>query len=846
MTKQTKRPTLDHNAEIPVGLTYRPDDTSRMVIDLNEFRRPDNLGGDEGHFQNGMRLVADKNTLQITPTYNAEKSELTFEGKIPPIKRSLKLTLYGKPLMTYVPNKDGKLVLDISRTDARLTVDELREMATAEVALDHVPTDRNLYKGFDPAKHAPITDLHTHSSAQLSNRTYIELALKHKMDYPVELLGLLNIQLTPQEQAAVKVAGGLGARFSPLEHETPHLKCETQNEKCDVIPLAALTKPHLQLLQDQLQIAQDMTLSFSDFDRQYYRFVNPLAKNPAMTRDMILQIARDYKRNGVQYAELSTASMLNLDSQGRAEWFKEMISAVAEAEKETGVTLRFLIGVPRSYGPAKVMAELEKIKFAARHPLIAGVDLLGYESNRTSDFSAALAHIADWARTAEGTELKKEDGWDFKRDFTIRIHAGETGKNSGNVAEAVKIAKDFGVHVRVAHAINEALDDKLDRQIKELSSMNPPLVSMEFCPSSNLAYNNIQDVRKVPFARWLKCCKDWFLGSDGAGAIQTTPAQLALTAISAGVTLPQLEEMRGYETRFIANAKKAHAAKTLAYQKLYGANGQNADEVFLSDFAKEVKHVNGLIDPRTLDPHHPELPKRFDGKMPILIAGASGESLNLMDPKTKEKVREAMHMLVNSVDPQKAYFVVGRSKSEGVTAALDDAIMEHNAKNPANKLLTLALITEDIPDLPRSISWVVPQKGAHTSVPDNIKSFMLGHLRPGKIPGFSIFIGGSNYTADMVLKFRNNGLAYLVMESANGASQDISNKLLPHHKFHDGKSLLNRIVGLFKRTVLQGEPPFREGINVDNQSLMDEMMETARKFIVSRNRMDDAAKGRSK
>src|SRR6185369_15579209 len=179
----------------------------------------------------------------------------------------------------------------------------------------------------------------------------------------------------------------------------------------------------------------------------------------------------------------------------------------------------------------------------------------GYESNRTSDFSAALAHIADWARSCEGSELSEKDGWDFKRDFTIRIHAGETGKNSGNVAEAVKIARDFGVHVRVAHAINEAIDPRLDKEILELSSHVPPLVSMEFCPSSNLAYNNIQDIRRVPFKRWLKYCKDWFLGSDGAGAIQTTPTQLALSALAGGCTIAQLAEMRRCEERFIHHAK---------------------------------------------------------------------------------------------------------------------------------------------------------------------------------------------------------------------------------------------------------------------------------------------------
>ncbi len=497
--------TLDHNEQIPVEVHregYNHEVT--VSIDLQTLENPSNLGGQQGHFQEGIKLLVDGKLLRST-TPHLEGHILKFTGTFPDEAKTLTLTLYGQPILTLQAEGDD-FVLDPARAHERLTVDDLRMLATSDIRQDHVPTPRSLFKGFDPARHAPITDLHTHSSAQIGNVDLMDMALYRELDYPVELLQLLHIDLTAEEQNKIKKKEGRGARFSPLEHELPKLDCETQNAPCDVIPLNALTPEHQKQLQDQLRVAQDMTLSFSDFDRQYYRFVNPLVKNPALTKDMIMRIAQDYEQNGVKYAELSTASMLNLDAKGQATWFKEMIEAVKEAEQETGVTLRFLIGVPRSYGPAKVMAELEKIKYAARHPLIAGVDLLGYESNSTSDFSAALSHIADWARAPEGTELRTEDGWDFKHDFTIRIHAGETGKKSGNVAEAVKIADDFGVRVRIAHAVKQAKDPRLDEKIAELSSLESPLVSMEFCPSSNLAYNNIQDIRAVPLSRWLKCC----------------------------------------------------------------------------------------------------------------------------------------------------------------------------------------------------------------------------------------------------------------------------------------------------------------------------------------------------
>ncbi len=826
MTEETTQPiTLDHNGQIPVSFRRNKAGHVVMAIGLGGLERPDNLGGDEGHFQQGLRLIADGKLLNITPYFKQDRNELRFEEL--PSATNLKVTLYGQPIVTLKKTGDAAYSPEIAQAHERLTVDELRMLSTSDIRQDHVPADRALWKGFEASKHAPITDLHTHSSAQLSNVDLIELALKHGLDYPVELLvgNALNIQLTEAELRKIKKEGGVGVRFSPTEHERPQLLCETEGKKCDVIPLSALTKDHLDLLRAQLQVPQDMTMSFSDFDRLYYRFVNPLVKNPALTKDMIMKIARDYQKNGVKYAELSTASMLNLDDKHQASWFKEMIEAVREAEQQTGVQLRFLIGIPRSYGPAKVMAELEKVKYAARHPLIAGVDLLGYEDNRTKDFSAVLSHIADWARSPEDEKLDPNKGWDFKRDFTIRIHAGETGKNSGNVAEAVKIAEDYGVHVRVAHAVNETDDSALDRKIKELSSRTPPLVSIELCPSSNIAYNNIQDTQKVPFARWITSCKQWFLGTDGAGAIQTNQTQLALTALANGVSLNQLAAMRAGEEKFIAHAKQCFDAKAKAYQQLYGENGQDPDVAFLRGFAEHVAEVKTWIDPKTLDPWHPKLPPRFHNKRPILVAGASGSSMKEISAPVVKDIYAQMRMLVESLDPKKAYFVVGRSKSEGVTAALDEAILEHNAKYPKNKFEVLALNTEDTPDLPRSISWVVPQPGTSNNVPQNIIRFMQGTLQ--NISGVSIFIGGNNFTSDMILKCRQGqGLAYLLMENAHGASAEYAKRLSPHHRFNNGKSLLSRFNSLFgepRGTIKNAAPPFRERVDISDENYIEKL-----------------------
>lgn len=769
--------TLDHNGQLPLSLRLEAG-VLHGAVDLRGLGEPDVLGGPSGHLQQGLTLLLDER--EITPPFSYEAAQLLFEAPHGDAV-ALALRIYGEPILHFTRMGD-RFVMSHARAYERLTVTELRMLATSEIKPAHVPASRTLYTGFDAGLHAPITELHTHSSGQIGADALIDMAMAHGLDYPTELLDRLGIELTTDERAAIKPRGGLGFRFSPLESEG--LACEIENAPCDVVPLSTLTIEHRALLARQMCVPQDVAICFSDFDREFYRFVNPLVKNAVLTRDLILHIARDYQKHGVRYSELSTASMLNLDEKGEAGWFREMIAAVKQAEEETGVQLRFLVGVPRTYGPAKVMAEIAKIKFAVRHPLIAGIDLLGYESNKTSDFAAALAHIADWARAYHGSELTPARGWDFKRDLTIRIHAGETGKHSGNVAEATRIAERFGIRVRISHALNEDVDEALDATIERLSSFTPPLLSMEFCPDSNIGYNNIQHLRDIPFKRWLACCASWFLGSDGAGAIQTTPEQLALSALAAGVTLQQLVGMRKQELAFIADQQQRFDAKSRAYANYYAD-----DSIFLKEMALHIRAIQSMTDPKTLDPIRPSLPDEFAGKTPILVAGASSESLADVDAGTQQIIREAMQLLVDALDPSHVYFVVGRTKHEGVTAMLDDALMAHNARQPTNKYEVLALTTEDTTDLAHAISWVVPQKGTREKVPDNLISFM----RHSPIKGLCIFIGGKNFTADMILKCRRSKLAYLLMENASGASQQFAEKTVPEKCFTDAASLLKRI-----------------------------------------------------
>lgn len=837
MTEEaTQATTLDHNEQIPVTLNAVSEDRVEITIDARRLKSHHLLSKD-GHLRGGgLDALVDGKVPSSDVTFDKHSKKLHLNIRVPAGTNTLALTIYGQPILHWQRGNAGAWQMDATKAHQRLIASELRILGTSEVRPPNIPVDRVMWDGFDAAKHASITDLHTHSSSQITAHEFMQLGLNHQIDYPVELLDKLGITLSDDERAHVR-SDGVSRKFNPTLAEG--LKCEQGGSaKCEVIPLSQLSKAHRDIIESHMHVPQDAVLCFSDFDREMYRFLNPFSKNEALTRDVIYKIGESYAAHGILYAELSTGAMLTTSKDGKAEWFREMVAAVDEVEKKHGVRLRFLVGIPRDKPPHEVLAILEQIKYAARHPYIAGVDILGYENNKAKQLSWALEHIADWARASAGSDLKPDDGWNFKRDFVIRTHAGETAKNDGNVAESVRIAERTGVKVRVAHAVHEQANDALDARVSELSGRDHEAIGFEFCPISNIAYNNILKLDGVPFERWTKACKNWFLGSDGVGAVQSTPTQLALAGLAGGLTLADLEHLRGNEERYIANEKLRNAEKTAAFKKRYGSTIDQANEAFFQGFEQHLAYVSELTDPKQLDGLRPKLPREYDDKVPILIAGAGGESWGLMDAKSQADAAHAMRLLVAALNPKQMHFVCGRTKDEGITKVLDDAIRLHNDAHPEDRFLLLALNTAESSEVASSIHWIVPQGGGTDKVSANITGFMANHPKQG----VSVFIGGRNFTQDMIAQtMRKRDAKFLVMENAEGATKEFADKLKDERKFSDAFTLVQRMAEALQELYPE-KNIFREGVNpfdgASLQALEKKMIEEAqpRTQVVSEER----------
>ncbi len=779
-------------------------ENNQLVINLSSATEPYFLQ----HIGKLLKLKHGDNILEPTVTPNAmcEPKRVVFDLTDVDASKPFTLTMNNQPVSD-LRLENGALAAGQKHSIYQLSVSETRAygMALSEKhgVLNMLPYDRTLREGFDPKKHAPITDLHTHSSAQVSASAMMEAALEIDQEagsdaakgltYPVELLQKLGVP-AHKEQPRHSVRSYL---FKPTANE--NLACERDGGTCEAIRVKDLSEDQRKAIIQKMQVMGDKIIPFGDFDPEFYRFRNPLTKHPGMARKMIRQIATEYAKNGIEYAELSTSSMTN------PAWLADMIREIDAIEKEGGIEvdgvrkpmhLRFLVCMMRSTPPQQMLVEMERIKFLARHPYIVGMDLVGYESNKTRDFHWALSHMAQWAAQSQGTELKREDGWDMQRDFMIRVHAGETGKNPENVEDALKISREHKVRVRVAHALNVVLTDTDHEEIKRLSGKGEGVAgdqfALEMCPDSNQVFLNKPLVHDVPMPDRY-AISPVFLGSDGGGGLNITPTQLAYSSLATGMSLQQLEEMQAYERGYIDRQLARERSKRRAFDTLYhdpkdfldGYKSRLAElksldeqshyhEEALDGKEKEFDALNqqisalnaqrAAITEKVRNPR--ALPASMQGKKPILIGGASGDSWKDMTANEQRRTRQTIEMLVQSLDPEKCYFVLGRVKNEGVSKVLDEVVKAYNRENATNQFQVLARYAgaDKAPteELPETITAIHNIPGDLSNVPKSMVDFIKEEH------GTALFFGGSNFTGEMVFRCFTAGVPFHLFTPQHG------------------------------------------------------------------------------
>ncbi|MBP5729527.1 MAG: adenosine deaminase, partial [Clostridia bacterium] len=317
------------------------------------------------------------------------------------------------------------------------------------------------------------TDLHTHMNGNLPPDALIALGIVRQLRYPyyyIKKLGLRcdlsqTAKLEERRTAAEKKLGETGLTG---KHRDRRIDDNTFINFAELIlGNPADAQYNIDRIRNSLTIPKDGQAVFADLEKVYlYRYVftkgipaedpfsginlalipdrEVLAYAEQMRRDreterfgsntlyqdLLLWIAREYRRRGIEYAEISDTALLNREL--FAARLREIHEVMPAVTRETGVMLRFLAGIRRipltiirdRITPNDYLADnLQILRAIAGDPYVAGSDIIGEEINSILELRAVIRELVRIAGEHEG--------------YVIRIHAGENDSLRDNVANSI-------------------------------------------------------------------------------------------------------------------------------------------------------------------------------------------------------------------------------------------------------------------------------------------------------------------------------------------------------------------------------------------------------------------------
>ena len=236
--------------------------------------------------------------------------------------------------------------------------------------------------------------------------------------------------------------------------------------------------------------------------------------------------------------------------------------------------------------------------------------------------------------------------------------------------------------------------------MKEMVKTNAIL---EFQLTSNVRLNNLTDIERHPLKQYLANGVRCVQGTDGCGfyGSDTIDEQLALYNLI-GLDDNDFAKMRKVEDEIISDRKRYFEEKSKRFeeflagrtlreavleleQKNIEASKENTVEMRISNKLDSESKLKGKI--KTLP----------ENKIPIVIAGGS---FNAKDRETvlDENGRKAIRRLVENLDDEKVYFVVGH-KVNGYEKAVLDAARELNKNFEISAIVPKEVSAEEVDNL---------------------------------------------------------------------------------------------------------------------------------------------------
>ncbi|WP_029230914.1 adenosine deaminase [Butyrivibrio sp. VCB2006] len=604
------------------------------------------------------------------------------------------------------------------RVETKAAIPAIAKTLMSQTKDYRLDLSKTLFRTYIPKQLKFRADLHTHMNGNLPADILIALGIYHQIRYPLYYVKKLELQLTDAQWVkALAQREKVARQFVSSDLKGKYLDRKINDNTfinfADLI-LNNLDNAELNIvkIRGSLGIIRDGQAVFTNLEKVYlYRYVfakgkeseekiplnnisqipdrdvqkaltqmlkdkeNPDYSNNTIFQDKLLWIARNYKKQGVEYAEISDTTLVK--KYESIEMLRQVHEVMPKIYMETGVMIRFLAAMRRipltiikdAVTPENYLEQnLEVLKATSLDPYVAGCDFVGEEINDIIVLKPVFKELA---------KIAAKDP-----SFVIRVHAGENDSLRDNIAHSIQCVRDSLAkgqqmpRIRLGHGLyTYSLNSKKGREVlKELKENN---VVLEFQITSNVRLNNLNSLDKHPLKEYLKRGIKCVEGTDGAALYGTTSLdeQLSLEKLL-NLSENDLRLMKETESSIIEKSRKAYSDKKAAFERLVG----NRD---MEDVLLEKMQTVRISNTRK------KAEKRYDAntelkdiisditwdRFPIILMGGSFNTENRATRMTDSAIKQLDDML-EFLNPDEVCFVIGHKFS-----GYEKYLVEHNKKN---------------------------------------------------------------------------------------------------------------------------------------------------------------------
>ena len=673
-------------------------------------------------------------------TIKNEKDMKIIKGKIP-------ASINSDNEEVYIFRLGGIKIANIyeNRIEIKAKIPAITKTLMSQTKNYKLPLEKTIVKTYILKKSKFRTDLHTHMNANLFPDCLIALGIVHQIRYPLYYIKKLNLKMSlEQEEKIYKQREKIEKQFknSPLQGKYKIRKIDDNtfiNFADFILNNLENAEYNIEKIRTSLVIMKDGQAVFTNLEKSYiYRYVfakgteseekikleenkiskipekdiktillkmiedksaNSPYKNNTLRQDKLLWIAREYQKQGIKYVEIADTDLAKT-GEPAIKLLEEVHEIFPVIEKETGVKIRFLVGIRRipltiikdqKTSSTYLKENINVLKAVAKSPYVVGSDFIGEEINDISDLQPAIDEIVKYAKQDEG--------------FTIRVHAGENDSLRDNVRKSImciKNALEVGQKMprcRIGHGLySENLNTKSGIELMQFMRENG--VVIEFQLTSNVRLNNLSDLSNHPIKKFLENGVKCVQGTDGCGMYgsDTFDEQLALQNLL-GLTDNDFEKMRNVEDEIINYNNKYFEEKQKDFEKFLA--GRTIREAILSEEEKNMKEtteddelrvVNSVETEKELKEKIKTLPV---DKVPVIIAGGSFNTKGRETIPSEDGLK-VLKDFIQNIDTEKVYFVIGH-KMQGYEKAVIDISKELDKKVEIDAIVP-KLVTEKVKD----------------------------------------------------------------------------------------------------------------------------------------------------